>query len=400
MVYHLAEYLNIFLDIPGLNIFQYISFRAIISFIISLLFTVFFGKRFILFFKKRNIIEASRVLGLESEKIKQKTPSMGGLIIISAILFSTFLLCDLTNSLIWLLITTTFIMGTIGCLDDYIKIFKQNKSGLSGKYKVYGQILTGVITSFFLLYGNSGGVKKTSFDINGNKVSLIEKNLETTLPFLKNNYLDYSSLFKIPHEFSGFFVVILFTIVCIFIISSLSNSVNLTDGLDGLATGNVAIVGVVLAIFAYITGNAIFSKYLLIYHIPDASEITIFIAAMIGACIGFLWYNSNPAEVFMGDTGSLTLGTIIAVTALAIKKELLLPLLCGVFLVETVSVIIQVAFFKFTKKKFGTGKRVFLMTPIHHHFQKKGWKEQKVVVRFWLIGLILAGLTLATIKIR
>ena len=401
MIYHLFKFLDSEFDIPGIGVFQYLSFRTVIVFVVSMVCTIIFGKKFITFFRKKNIVEATRELGLENADEKRATPSMGGVIIIFSILLSVFLFADITNVYIQVLMLTTVIMGIIGGIDDYIKIFKSNKKGIKGKYKVYGQIIIGLMTGLTMIFHESIFIRESITAENGEKVIHETKELITSLPLIKYNYINYSSIFSFFSENVMWFLgVALFLFVCVFIVSSVSNGLNLTDGLDGLAAGSVAISSSVLAVFAYLIGNVIFSEYLLLLYIPGAGEIAIFMAAIVGACMGFLWYNSHPAQVFMGDVGSLTLGAIMGVTALLLRKEFLLPILCGVFLIEALSVILQVSYFKYTKKRFGKGKRIWKMTPIHHHFQKKGWKEQKVVVRFWIIGIILAGITLATIKLR
>jgi phospho-N-acetylmuramoyl-pentapeptide-transferase len=391
----------------GAGLFQYISFRAVLAALLSLTISLLFGNRLISMLRRLQIGESIRDLGLEGQLQKKGTPTMGGLIIIAAILIPTLLFAELNNIYIILLIITTVWMGFVGFSDDYIKVFKKNKEGLHGRFKIIGQIGLGLIVGLTLFYHESVLIRNYLVDPtycdNASDVACFvdTKSLTTTIPFMKNNELDYASIFFFLGE-NGY--VIGYTLVVIFIITAVSNGANITDGIDGLAAGTSAIIGVTLAILAYVSGNKIFADYLNIMYIPNTGELVIFCAAFFGACIGFLWYNSFPAQVFMGDTGSLTLGGIIAVLALIIRKELLIPVLCGVFLVENVSVMLQVAYFKYQKKKHGIEyareHRLFKMSPLHHHYQKSGFHEAKIVSRFWIIGIMLAILTLATLKMR
>jgi len=381
MFYYLFEYLES-LDVPGAGMFQYISFRSAMAIITSLVISLLFGKRIILYLQKKQIGEVVRDLGLEGQYRKVGTPSMGGIIILSSIVIPTLLFGDLGNIYVILMLITTIWLGFVGFIDDYIKIFRKSKEGLAGKFKILGQIILGLIVGITLYLNDD--VKSTI----------------TTIPFIKNNEFDYAYLVSFLGENSAQWGWVIFIIVTIFIVTAVSNGANLTDGLDGLATGTSAIIGTTLGILAYLSGNIIYADYLNIMYIPNTGELVIFASAFIGATIGFLWYNSYPAQVFMGDTGSLPLGGIIAVFAILIRKELLIPILCGIFLVESVSVLIQVSFFKRTKRKYGKGKRVFLMTPIHHHYQKKGYPEPKIVTRFWIIAILLAVITIVTLKIR
>lgn len=391
MLYYLFEYLNE-LDFPGAGLFQYISFRAGMAALLSLLITITFGKRLIWMLKKYQLGESIRDLGLEGQMEKQGTPTMGGIIIISAIVIPTLLFGDLTNIYIILLVVSALWMGAIGFLDDYLKVKRKNKEGLRGTFKVIGQVGLGLFVGLVLVFHKDIVIQ----DLSGEAFTEY-KSIVTTIPFIANNEFQYDWL--LPKALDAY-TWVLYILIVIFIITAVSNGANITDGLDGLAAGTSAIVGLTLAIFAYLSGNAIFSNYLNIMFIPNAGEIVIFCTAFVGACIGFLWYNSYPAQVFMGDTGSLSIGGIIAVLALVIRKELLIPIMCGVFLIELVSVIIQVTYFRYTKKKFGEGRRVFLMSPLHHHYQKQGLHEAKIVSRFWTIGILLAIFTLATLKIR
>jgi len=381
MFYYLFEYLES-LDVPGAGMFQYISFRSAMALITSLVISLLFGKRIILYLQKKQIGEVVRDLGLEGQYRKVGTPSMGGIIILASIIIPTLLFGDLGNVYVILMLITTVWLGFVGFIDDYIKIFRKSKEGLAGKFKILGQIILGLIVGITLYLNDD--VKSTI----------------TTIPFIKNNEFDYSYLVSFLGENSTQWGWVIFIFVTIFIVTAVSNGANLTDGLDGLATGTSAIIGTTLGILAYLSGNIIYADYLNIMYIPNTGELVIFVSAFIGATIGFLWYNSYPAQVFMGDTGSLPLGGIIAVFAILIRKELLIPILCGIFLVESVSVLIQVSFFKRTKRKYGKGKRVFLMTPIHHHYQKKGYPEPKIVTRFWIIAILLAVITIVTLKIR
>ncbi len=382
MLYHLFEYLDLNFDFPGSKLFSFISFRAGMAIIFSLLITLVFGGKLIRFLQRKQVGESIRDLGLEGQIEKSGTPTMGGLIIIAGILIPTLLFAKLNNVYTLLMIISTVWLGTIGFIDDYIKVFKKNKKGLAGKFKVIGQIGVGLIVGITMYLSDD-------FDT-----------LKTTIPFIKNNEFDYSWLLTWISEDLAQYAWLIFIPLVVVIVTAVSNGANITDGLDGLATGSSAIIGTTLAIFAYLSGNIVFADYLNIIYIPNSGELVIFISSFVGACIGFLWYNSYPAKVFMGDTGSLALGGIIAVFAIAIRKELLIPVFCGIFLIENVSVIIQVAYFKFTKRKYGEGKRVFLMAPIHHHYQKKGVHESKIVSRMWIIGILLAVLSIVTLKLR
>ncbi len=404
MLYHLFDYLETKSHFPGAGLFQYISFRAALSIIFSLVISLLFGKSLIAKLQKKQMGETIRDLGLEGQMEKAGTPTMGGLIILASILIPTLLLADLTNIYIQILLFTTVAFGLIGFVDDYIKVFKKNKKGLAGRFKIVGQVIAGGMIGALLYFSPQVTIKEKAplrtYDINGTETLetvWIEKphSLKTTIPFFKNNELDYSDF--APRKNWGWLIFIPLVII---IITAVSNGANMTDGLDGLATGTSAIIGVTLAVLAYVSGNYIFADYLNIMYIPNSGELVIFISAFVGACIGFLWYNSYPAQVFMGDTGSLALGGIIAVFAVAIRKELLIPVLCGIFLVENLSVMLQVGYFKFTKKKYGEGRRIFKMAPLHHHYQKLGLHEAKIVSRFWIVGIMLAVLTIVTLKIR
>lgn len=391
MLKYLFEYLNE-LDFPGAGMFQYISFRAGMAALLSLIITITFGKKLINLLRKNQLGESIRDLGLEGQQEKQGTPTMGGIIIISAIVIPTLLFGDLENIYVILLLVSAVWMGAIGFIDDYLKIKRKNKEGLRGRFKIVGQVGLGLFVGLVLVFHEDVVIQ----DMSGEAYTQYES-IVTTIPFVANNEFQYDWL--LPKALESF-TWVLYVGIIIFIVTSVSNGANITDGLDGLTAGTSAIIGLTLAIFAYLSGNAIFSNYLNIMFIPNAGELVIFCTAFVGACIGFLWYNSYPAQVFMGDTGSLSLGGIIAVLAIVIRKELLIPVLCGVFLVEILSVIIQVSYFKYTKKKFGEGKRILLMSPLHHHYQKKGLPEAKIVSRFWTVGILLAIFTLATLKIR
>ncbi len=415
MFYYLFEYLDK-LDFPGAGVFQYISFRAAITLITSLILSMIFGKKVIQLLQRKLIGETIRNLGLEGQKEKKGTPTMGGIIIIGSIIIPILLFADLTNVYIILMIITTLWLGLIGFLDDYIKVFKKNKQGLSGKFKIIGQVGLGIIVGIIFFFSDDVVVRIPANEVtsqeviqdNGTNQTLSKENTKyvnvkstkTTIPFLKNNEFDYKYIIWFLGENASKWVWLVFVLAVIFIITAVSNGANMTDGLDGLATGTSAIAGGTLGILAYVSGNIIFANYLNIMYIPFTGELVIFAAAFIGATIGFLWYNSYPAQVFMGDTGSLTLGGIIAVFALAIRKELLIPILAGIFLIENISVILQVWYFKRTRKKTGVGKRIFLMAPLHHHYQKKGYHEAKIVTRFWIAAIFLAVLTIVTLKIR
>ena len=400
MLYYLFEYIESNFQIAGASLFQYLSFRSAITFITALLISTIFGKKIINFLAKKQIDENIRKLDLPDEELKKGTPTMGGLIIIISTIIPILLFSDFNNSYVIILLVSTFWLGLIGFIDDYIKIFKKNKAGLKGTFKIAGQVILGLYIGFNVYFNPDIKIKLSSDSlVQSEQIDNLKSsgNLKTTIPFFKNNELDYEQIFNIkPNNYNWVFYVFIIT----FIIVSVSNGANLTDGLDGLAAGSSAIIIFTLAIFSWISGNIIFSEYLNILYIPGIGEIVVFIAALLGGIIGFLWYNTYPAQIFMGDTGSLTLGGIIAVIAILVRKELLLPILCGVFLVESLSVIIQVTYFKYTKRKFGNGVRVFLMTPIHHHFQKLGYNESKIVSRFWIICIMLAIISLITLKIR
>jgi phospho-N-acetylmuramoyl-pentapeptide-transferase len=392
---------------PGSGLFHYLSFRAALSILISLTISMVFGKNLIRILRKKQVGETIRDLGLDGQMQKAGTPTMGGLIILSAILVPTLLLADLTNIYIQTMIIATIWLGLIGFLDDYIKVFKKNKEGLAGKSKIVGQIGVGIIVASMLYWNPSVTIKEKVSDVQIQNATTEEqamqweeeKSLKTTIPFIKGNEFDYAWL--VPDSMESPWVLWgVFTLIVIFIVTAVSNGANITDGIDGLATGTSAIIGITLAIFAYVSGNYIFADYLNVMYIPHSGELTVFIAAFVGACVGFLWYNSFPAQVFMGDTGSLALGGIIATFSIAIRKELLIPVLCGIFLVENLSVMIQVGYFKYTRKKYGEGRRIFLMSPLHHHYQRKGMHEAKIVSRFWIIGIMLAVLTIITLKVR
>ena len=404
MFYFLFEYLENQFQLTGASLFQYISFRSSLAFIFSLFFSITFGKKIINFLNKKQIGESIRDLGLIGQKEKNGTPTMGGLIIIFSTIIPVLLFSNFTNVYILLLLFTTIWLGIIGFLDDYIKVFKKNKKGLKGRFKIIGQISLGLIVGLTLFFHPQVTLKNQNNIDSNDIVQVVEnseyKSTKTTVPFLKNNEFDYSFFSSLTNNESKTISVIIFVFFVILIITSVSNAANLTDGIDGLAAGSSVIITLTLGVFAWVSGNIIFSEYLNIMYIPRVGEVVIFISSFIGGLIGFLWYNTYPAQVFMGDTGSLTIGGVIAVIAIIVRKELLLPLLCGVFLIETLSVIIQVTFFKYTKSKKGVGQRIFLMSPIHHHFQKTGLHESKIVVRFWIIGILLAILSLITLKIR
>ena len=404
MFYFLFEYLENQFQLTGASLFQYISFRSSLAFIFSLFISILFGKKIISFLKKKQIGETIRDLGLIGQNEKKGTPTMGGLIIIFSTIIPVLLFSNFTNIYILLLLFTTVWLGIIGFLDDYIKIFKNNKGGLKGKFKIIGQVSLGIIVGLTLFFHPEVTLKNQN-NIDSNNISQIISNDEykstkTTVPFLKDNEFDYSFFSSLTPNESKSVSVVVFVLFVILIITSVSNGANLTDGIDGLVAGSSVIITITLGVFAWVSGNIIFSEYLNIMYIPRVGEVVIFISSFIGALIGFLWYNTFPAQVFMGDTGSLTIGGVIAVIAIIVRKELLLPLICGVFLIETLSVIIQVTFFKYTKRKNGVGQRIFLMSPIHHHYQKLGLHESKIVVRFWIIGILLAILSLITLKLR
>lgn len=416
MLYYLFDYLDKQFNLAGAGVFQYISFRAGMAAFLSLLITIFFGKDLINLLRKKQVGEEIRDLGLEGQMQKKGTPTMGGLIIIAAILIPTLLFAKPDNIYVILLVTATVWMGLIGFIDDYIKVFRKDKEGLAGRFKIVGQIGLGLIVGLTLVFHDEVVVRQVMPGAQISELQVLEqtpvtdatqpgvpkpyrdvKSTTTTIPFIKNNEFDYAYLLPLSMRQYTWLV---YVIVAILIITAVSNSANLTDGIDGLAAGTSGIIGLTLAIFAYLSGRVDFSDYLNIMYIPNLSELVIFCTAFVGACLGFLWYNAYPAQVFMGDTGSLTLGGIIAVLALAVRKELLIPVLCGIFFVESLSVIIQVAYFKYTKKKYGEGRRIFLMSPLHHHFQKLNIHESKIVTRFWITGILLAIVTLATLKLR
>jgi phospho-N-acetylmuramoyl-pentapeptide-transferase len=402
---------------PGANLFAYISFRAALAMILSLIITMIYGKKIIDLLKRKQIGETIRELGLHGENTKVGTPTMGGIIILGAILIPTLLLARLDNVYIVLMLITTVWLGAIGFADDYIKVFKKDKRGLAGTFKIIGQVGIGIIVGI-VMYTDSHVYTKEEIkatEVKNYDPSLVSnikddrgqthymlkvKDLTTTIPFLKHHEFDYATIITSINKDWAKYAWLVFIPIIIFIITAVSNGANLTDGIDGLATGTSAIIGATLLVFAYVSGNIIFADYLNIMYIPNSGELTIYLAAFVGACVGFLWWNAYPAQVFMGDTGSLALGGIIAVLAIAVRKELLIPVMCGVFLVETVSVMVQVGYFNYTHKKTGLGQRIFLMAPLHHHYQKLGWHESKIVSRFWIIGIMLAILTIVTLKIR
>tara|TARA_B100001027_G_scaffold87757_1_gene60147 strand:- start:979 stop:2181 length:1203 start_codon:yes stop_codon:yes gene_type:complete len=400
MLYHLFEYLQQNYDLAGSGVFQYLSFRAGMAALFSLIISIIFGKNIISILQNFQLSEKIRDLDLKGQIEKEGTPTMGGIIIIISILVPTILFADLSNIYIQLMIFITVIISVIGFIDDYLKIKKKDKVGLKGKFKILGQILIGIIVSYVVVTNDSVVVRDflESITQDGSKDQYVDsKDLLTTIPFIKDNEFNYEWI--TPNFINGY-TWLIYSLVVIFIIVSVSNGANITDGLDGLAAGVSAIVGITLSIFIYLSGNLIFSDYLNIMYIPGIGELVIFSFAFVGACIGFIWYNSYPAQVFMGDTGSLSIGAIIAVLAIIVKKELLIPVMCGIFLIENLSVIIQVTYFKYTKKKYGEGKRIFLMSPLHHHYQKKGIHETKIVARFWMVGILLAIISLATLKLR
>ena len=419
MLYYLFAYLHDELKFPGAGVFQYISFRAALALIMSLIISLLFGKKIIGILLKKQVGETVRDLGLDGQKVKQGTPTMGGLIIIAAILIPTLLFARLINVYVIIMIVTTIWLGIIGFIDDYIKVFKKDKEGLAGRFKILGQVGLGIIIGITLYWNPNVVVKEKlvskSIVIQHSNENVIEdmrqsenalysskavKSTTTTIPFIKNHEFDYASLLSwMGHGYQKYAWLVFIPIV-ILIITAVSNGANITDGIDGLATGTSAIIGATLGILAYVSGNTVFANYLNIMYIPHAGELVVFIAAFVGACVGFLWYNAYPAQVFMGDTGSLALGGIIATFAIAIRKELLIPILCGVFLIENLSVVMQVGYFKYTKKKYGEGRRIFKMSPLHHHYQKLGYHESKIVSRFWIIGIMLAVLTVVTLKLR
>jgi len=409
MLYYLFEFLEEQYQLPGAQLFQFISFRASMAIILSLSISTIFGKKIINYLLKKQVGESVRELGLEGQAEKAGTPTMGGLIIIFSTLIPVLLFSKLENIYVILLIITTLWMGAIGFLDDYIKTFKKNKEGLQGKFKVIGQVGLGIIVGA-TMYFHPGVTIKEHVEADPQaqeqliekdiSESVAEKSTKTTIPFVKGNEFDYATLISCINPSYAKYAWIIFIPIVIFIVTAVSNGANLTDGIDGLAAGSSAIIVLTLGLFAWVSGNVIFSDYLNVMNIPNSGEMTVFITAFAGALVGFLWYNTFPAQVFMGDTGSLTIGGIIAVLAIATRKELLIPILCGIFLMENLSVVMQVGWFKYTKKKTGIGKRIFLMSPLHHHYQKKGHHESKIVVRFWIIGILLAIITIITLKLR
>jgi phospho-N-acetylmuramoyl-pentapeptide-transferase len=408
MLYYLFEYLENQFSYPGASVFQFITFRAAAAFILSLLISAIFGKRIIRFLQKQQVGESIRDLGLEGQVQKAGTPTMGGIIIILATLIPVVLLAKLDNIYVIILIITTIWMGLIGFLDDYIKVFKKNKAGLKGKFKVLGQVGLGIIVGSMLYFNEDVTIKEQlpiaqQIEQENGTIKVFgkaHKSTKTTVPFLKDNELDYTELLSFLGEGYEKYGWVVFIFIAVFIITGISNGANLTDGIDGLAAGSSAIIVITLALFAWVSGNIVFADYLDVMYIPNSGEMTVFILAFAGALIGFLWHNTYPAEVFMGDTGSLTIGGIIAVIAISIRKELLLPILAGVFVIENMSVIMQVFWFKYTKNKFGIGRRIFKMAPLHHHYQKLSFHESKIVVRFWIIGILLAVFTIVTLKLR
>ncbi len=416
MLYHLFDYLQDTYNLPGAGVFRYISFRASMAVIVSLVISMLFGKRLIDMLRNMQAAETIRTLGLKGEEAKKGTPTMGGLIIIAAILIPTLLFAKLDNIYIQLMVFSTVWLGLIGFIDDYIKIYKKDKAGLAGRFKVIGQVGLGIIVALVLHFNDNVVVREQYKiatvqeapegaeikEINGQLMYFKDvKSTSTTLPFIKTHEIDYSKLlFWMDDAGAKKWAWVVFMLVVIVVITAVSNGANLTDGIDGLAAGSSAIISVTLAVLAFISGNLIFSDYLNVMFIPNQGELVIYAAALAGACIGFLWYNSFPAQVFMGDTGSLALGGVIAVLALMIRKELVLPILCGIFLVENLSVMLQVSYFKYTKKKYGEGRRIFKMSPLHHHYQKLGYAEPKIVTRFWIVGIMLAIFTIITFKLR
>jgi len=406
MLYNLFEYLEQQYQFPGATLFQFLTFRAAMAVLLSLVLATVYGKRVIRLLKRNQIGESVRDLGLDGQMQKEGTPTMGGIIIIIATLIPVILFADLSNVYVLLLIITTIWMGMIGFIDDYIKIFKKNKRGLKGRFKIMGQVVLGLMVGATLYFHPEVTMKEKDKTIitESFTVERVEgkeiKSTKTNIPFFKNNELDYTNMVSWMGEGAAQYAWLLFIPIVILIVTAVSNGANLTDGIDGLAAGTSAIIVLTLGIFAWVSGNIIFSDYLDIFFIPRAGELLIFVAAFVGALVGFLWYNAYPAQVFMGDTGSLTIGGVIAVIALIVRKELLIPLLCGIFFAESVSVMMQVSYFKYTRKKYGEGKRIFLMAPLHHHYQKKGYHESKIVTRFWIIGILLAIVTIVTLKVR
>jgi phospho-N-acetylmuramoyl-pentapeptide-transferase len=417
MLYHFFEYLQSQIDLPGSGLFRFITFRASIAILLSLVISIVFGQRIIDYLRKKQVGETIRDLGLEGQNQKQGTPTMGGIIIILAILIPCLLLARLDNVYIQIMLLSTVWMAVIGFIDDYIKVFKKNKAGLKGRFKVMGQIGLGLIVALTMLMHEDVNVRVTleeaykkgyriervvsAVDSKGDwKEMAYVKEPITNIPFIKNNSLNYKLFFQTASDNADQLVWFLFIPLVIFIVTAVSNAANITDGLDGLAAGTTAIIAATLALFAYVSGNTVMADYLNIFYIPYSGELVIFAGCFLGACIGFLWYNAFPAKVFMGDTGSLTIGGIVAAMAIILRKELLIPVLCGIYLIENLSVVLQVFYFKYTKKKYGEGRRIFLMAPLHHHYQKKGIHEAKIVTRFWIIGILLAILSFITLKVR
>jgi len=416
MLYYLFEYLNQHYDFPGLRLFQYITFRTSLAIIISLIITTVYGRRIINYLHRMQVGETVRNLGLEGQMQKQGTPTMGGIMILLGILIPTLLLANLTNIYVILMIVTTVWMGIIGFVDDYIKVFRKNKEGLAGRFKIVGQVGLALIIGWTMYFNPNIVVRQTVDESSVSKAATAPmvlrqkgesfyytqdvKSTLTNVPFYKNNEFDYAKVLKFLGPGYEKYAVFVFLIFVVIIVTAVSNGANITDGIDGLATGTSAIIGITLGLLAYVSGNTVIADYLNIMYIPNSGELMIFAGAFVGACVGFLWYNSYPAQVFMGDTGSLAIGGIIAAFAIMIRKELLIPVLCGVFLIENLSVIIQVSYFKYTKKRFGEGRRIFLMAPLHHHYQKKGYHEAKIVTRFWIISILLAIITIITLKLR
>jgi len=415
MLYYLFEYLNQHYDFPGLRLFQYITFRTSLAIIVSLIITTVYGRRIINYLQLMQVGESIRNLGLEGQMQKQGTPTMGGIIILLGILIPTLLFANIGNVYVILMMVTTVWMGAIGFLDDYIKVFRKNKEGLAGRFKVVGQVGLGIIIGCTMYFHPNIVVRTTvqdNVESKSNAPMVLRqkgetfyytqdvKSTKTNIPFYKNNEFDYAKVLKFIGGDYDKYAFLIFLAFTVFIITAVSNGANITDGIDGLATGTSAVIGVTLGVLAYVSGNTQMADYLNIMYIPNSGELMIFAGAFVGACVGFLWYNSYPAQVFMGDTGSLAIGGIIAAYAIMIRKELLIPILCGIFLIELVSVIMQVSYFKYTKKRFGEGRRIFLMSPLHHHYQKKGYHEAKIVTRFWIIGILLAIITIITLKLR
>ena len=410
MLYYLFEFLEKQYQMPGASVFQFITFRAALAIILSLLFSTIFGKKIILMLQKKQVGESVRDLGLEGQLQKAGTPTMGGIIIILATLIPVLLLARLDNIYVIMLIVTTLWMGAVGFTDDYIKVFKKDKAGLSGKFKVMGQVGLGLFVGAVMYFHPGVTIKQEKINPQFETEKITqnsprefypeEQSLLTTIPFVKDNEFDYSKLITWLGDDYAKYAWLIFIPIVIFIITAVSNGANLTDGIDGLAAGSSAIIVFALAIFAFISGNIVFSDYLNVMYIPRLGELVIFTSAFVGALIGFLWYNTYPAQVFMGDTGSLTIGGVIAVIAIAVRKELLIPVLCGIFFAESLSVILQVSWFKYTKKKYGEGRRIFLMSPLHHHYQKKNYHESKIVTRFWIVGIFLAIISIVTLKLR